>query len=46
MPLTKPYCSLLSPLEQEQVLGIAESHAVKAFDRIKYRLPLNLYVAT
>ena len=39
MLLTKPYYSFLSPFDQEQMLGIAESHAVKAFDRIKYRLP-------
>ena len=39
MLLTKPYYSFLSPVDQEQMLGIAESHAVKAFDRIKYRLP-------
>ena len=25
--------------KQEQMLGIAESHAIKAFDKIKYRLP-------
>jgi tetratricopeptide (TPR) repeat protein len=34
-----PYYSLLSPFDQEQMLGIAESHAIKAYDKIKYRLP-------
>jgi tetratricopeptide (TPR) repeat protein len=34
-----PYYSLLSPFEQEQMLGIAESHAIKAYDKIKFRLP-------
>ena len=29
-----PYYSLLSPFGQEQMLGIAESHATKAFDKV------------
>jgi hypothetical protein len=34
-----PYYSLLSPFDQEQMLGIAESHASRAHQRVAWMLP-------
>lgn len=33
------YYSLLSPFDQEQMLGIAESHASRAYERVAWMLP-------
>ena len=30
-----PYYSLLSPFDSEQMLGIAESHAIRALEKVK-----------
>ncbi|EKX38717.1 hypothetical protein GUITHDRAFT_144104 [Guillardia theta CCMP2712] len=34
-----PYYSLLSPFDSEQMLGIAESHAIRALEKVRYKIP-------